>query len=334
MSNFWKEVKAPLFALAPMEDVTDTVFREIVMRVSDPGRLHVIYTEFTNVDGMNHPVGRERVGERLIVNASEKHLLRKLNIKLVAQVWGKDPEIFNKIVKEISDSGEFDGIDINMGCPVRNVVKNGCCSALIGTPKLAQEIMLASKEASSLPVSVKTRIGLGKPVSEEWIGTLAATHPAAIILHGRTQKQQSDGQADWNQIALGARIAKQVDPEISFLGNGDVMSYDEGLEKTSKYGLDGVMIGRGIFSNPWFFANNDLEQRSESERIELLLQHTKLYYETWGGSKNFNILKRFFKIYISGFQDASVLRHQLMQTNKFDELAGVIDQFKNGQFNE
>lgn len=326
MSNFWKESPRPVFALAPMEDVTDTVFREIVMRVSSPDRLHVIYTEFTNVDGMNHPVGRERVGERLIVNDSEVKLLKQLGVKLVAQVWGKNPDIFHKVVKEISADGRFDGIDINMGCPVRNVVKNGCCSALIGTPELAKEIVLATKEATQLPVSVKTRTGLSKPVTEEWMRHLMETSPAAIILHGRVQKQQSDGLADWEQIALGAEIRSQINPEVAFLGNGDVMSYNEGVAKAQKYRLDGVMIGRGIFHNPWFFSE-DQKEKTPEERIALLMQHTDLYVKTWGNKKNFNILKRFFKIYTSNFRGASQLRNDLMQTNNLEEVKDVVAQF-------
>ena len=324
MTNFWTNIKQPVFALAPMEDVTDTVFREIVMRVADPGRLYVLYTEFTNVDGMNHPVGKLRVGERLIVNDSELQLLKKQNIKLVAQVWGKDPEIFHKVVKEISENERFDGIDVNMGCPVRNVVKNGCCSALIGTPELAKEIVLATKEATHLPVSVKTRTGLSKPVTEEWMRHLMETRPAAIILHGRVQKQMSEGEANWEQIALGAKVCKEIDSSVAFLGNGDVMSYSEGLEKVEKYGVDGVMIGRGIFQNPWFFSSNQRE-RTPEEKVNLLLQHVRLYHQTWGETKNFNILKRFFKIYTSGFAGASHLRNELMQTGSLDDVVAVLE---------
>lgn len=333
MTNFWKESPNPVFALAPMEDVTDTVFREMVLCVTDPGRLQVLYTEFTNVDGMNHPVGKLRVGERLIVNDSEKVLLHRLNVKLVAQVWGKDPEIFHKVVNEISATGLFDGIDINMGCPVKNVVKNGCCSALIGMPQLAKEIIQATKESTHLPVSIKTRTGLSKHITEKWISNLMEARPAAIVLHGRTQKQQSDGLADWEQISLGARIRNEIDPQVAFLGNGDVTSYDDGLQKIEQYGLDGVMIGRGIFQNPWFFSN-DQHDRSSNERIDLMLQHTKLYQETWGAEKNFNILKRFFKIYASNFNGASQLRQELMLTNNYDEVLHCVENFRNSYIRE
>jgi len=196
MPNFWRELSKPIFTLAPMEDVTDTSFREVVAGLSDPQYLQVLFTEFTSVDGMNHPKGKIKVAERLFVSESEKSLLKQKNIKLVAQIWGNKPELFHKIAREITDEYEFDGIDINMGCPVKNVVKNGCCSALIDQPALAKEIILAAKEATHLPVSVKTRTGIRLHDTEVWITHLLETKPAAIILHGRTQKQQSDGLAD------------------------------------------------------------------------------------------------------------------------------------------
>ena len=327
MDNFWKDSTSTLFALAPMEDVTDTVFREIVLRQSDPGRLNVLYTEFTNVDGMNHPVGRERVSDRLMVNTTEQQLLEQKGVKLVAQVWGKTPEVFHKIVGEITAGGNFAGIDINMGCPVKKVVKNGCCSALIGNPTLAKEIIFAAKEATHLPVSVKTRIGLSKPVTEQWITQLAETKPAAIILHGRTQKQQSDGLADWDQIALGAQICKTESPDTAFWGNGDVMTYDEGLEKARQFGLNGIMVGRGIFSNPWFFMSDYQRLRSKYERFELLLQHIHLFEKTWTNKKNFNILKRFFKIYLNGFEGASQLRDSLMQIGSANDALKIVQAY-------
>src|SRR5680860_151842 len=169
MSNFWQDFDGSIFSLAPMEDVTDTVFREIVLRTATPGNLNVVFTEFTSVEGMNHPVGRGRVSERLIVTDSERKLLDKLNVKLVAQIWGRNPEIYHNIAKYITENYEFDGLDINMGCPVKKVFKQGACSALIGEPSLAKEIIQATKEGTNLPVSVKTRTGIKQHQTEEWI---------------------------------------------------------------------------------------------------------------------------------------------------------------------
>lgn len=323
ITNFWEVLPKPFFALAPMEDVTDTVFREIVAGLSDPRYLNILYTEFTSVDGMSHPIGKIRVGERLVVNKSERELLKQKNIKLVAQIWGKRPELYYKIAKEITQEFDFDGLDINMGCPVKNIVKNGCCSALIDQPALAKEIILATKEATHLPVSVKTRTGIRSHDTESWISNLLETKPAAIILHGRTQKQQSDGLANWDEIAKGARIRDIFSPETKFLGNGDVKSIEQGIEYASNYGLDGIMIGRGIFHNPWFF-DPTRSTSDKSEKLKQLLLHTRLFEQTWGGLKNINILKRFYKIYTNDFAGAARLRSLLMEAKSYSEVYEII----------
>lgn len=323
MPNFWNELQKPIFALAPMEDVTDTSFREIVAGLANPQCLSILYTEFTSVDGMNHPVGKIRVGERLIVSESEKQLLKLKNIKLIAQIWGRKPELFHKIATELTAEFDFDGLDINMGCPVKNVVKNGCCSALINEPNLAKEIILATKEATHLPVSVKTRTGIKIHDTEAWITHLLETKPAAIILHGRTQKQQSDGLADWDEIAKGARIRDEINPETKFLGNGDVLSIDQGEALCQKYHLDGIMVGRGIFHNPWFFNPQQLEP-SKTEKLQQLLLHTQLFERNWGGKKNLNILNRFYKIYTNDFPGAAKLRADLMNAKSFEEVYRIV----------
>uniref|UniRef100_UPI00321744C1 tRNA dihydrouridine synthase n=1 Tax=uncultured Draconibacterium sp. TaxID=1573823 RepID=UPI00321744C1 len=319
MSNFWQEFKGPAFSLAPMEDVTDTVFREVVMGMATPGKLNVVFTEFTSVEGMNHPVGRERVSERLIVNESERELLKKLGLKLVAQIWGRNPEIYASIAKYITENYDFDGLDINMGCPVKKVFKIGACSALIGEPNLAKEIILSTKEATHLPVSVKTRTGIKEHQTEEWISELLSVEPAAIILHGRTQRMQSEGDASWEEIRKAIQLRNQLKPHIPFHGNGDVYSYERGLKRIEESGVDGIMIGRGIFQNPWFF-NPSKTEISKEERIEKLIQHTRLFEQTWGGIKNFNILKRFYKIYLNSFAGAAKLRADLMEVKDYNEV--------------
>jgi len=319
MNNFWQNIPKPAFSLAPMEDVTDTVFRELVAGMAAPGKLNVVFTEFTSVEGMNHPKGRERVSERLIVNDSERELLKIMDIKLVAQIWGRNPEVYHSIAKYISENYDFDGLDINMGCPVKKVIKTGSCSALIGEPELAKEIILATKEGTHLPVSVKTRTGIKAHQTEEWVSHLLETDPAAIILHGRTQRMQSEGDADWNEIAKAVQVENQIKPEIPLHGNGDVFSYADGLKKVEETGVDGVMIGRGIFQNPWFF-NPEKTEIPMEERIEKLLEHTRLFEQTWDGIKNFNILKRFYKIYLNSFPGAAKMRADLMEVKNYEEV--------------
>ena len=324
MNNFWKKFKSPVFSLAPMEDVTDTVFREIVMGMSMPGKLNVVFTEFTSVEGMNHPVGRERVSERLIVNQSERKLLKDLNIKLVAQIWGRNPEVYSKIARYITNNYQFDGLDINMGCPVKKVIKIGACSALIGEPNLAKEIILATKEPTNLPVSVKTRTGIKEHQTEEWISDLLEVTPAAIILHGRTQRMQSEGEASWDEISKAVKVKNQINPEIPLYGNGDVFSVERAFERIVESGVDGIMIGRGIFQNPWFF-NPQKKEITKQERITKLLEHTRLFETTWATKKNFNILKRFYKIYLNGFEGAAKMRADLMQVKNYNEVYRYFD---------
>ena len=319
MNNFWKHIERPAFSLAPMEDFTDTVFREILAGMATPGKLNVVFTEFTSVEGMNHPKGRERVSERLVVNDSERKLLKKLDIKLVAQIWGRNPEVYHQIAQYITENYDFDGLDINMGCPVKKVIKTGSCSALIGEPALAKEIIQATKEGTNLPVSVKTRTGIKQHQTEEWIAHLLETEPAAIILHGRTQRMQGEGDACWEEIAKAVQIKNQIRPEIPLHGNGDIFSYAEGVKKVEETGVDGVMIGRGIFQNPWFFDPEKSEILME-ERIDKLLEHTHLFEQTWSGVKNFNILKRFYKIYLNSFPGAAKMRADLMEVKNYDEV--------------
>jgi len=313
MTNFWQTINKPILALAPMEDVTDTVFREVIRSVSEVDALHVLFTEFTSTDGLCNEFGRAKVSDRLVVGATESALNHATNTKLVAQIWGSNPTKFYESAKLISQMGHFDGIDINMGCPVKKVVKNKCCSALINYPELAKEIIIATKEATQLPVSVKTRIGFNEIVTEKWVGQLLEVNPAALTIHGRTQKMMSTGLALWDEIAKVVRLRNERESSTVILGNGDVSSYADAQERIIKYGVDGVMVGTGIFKNPWLF--NTLEQEITQEmRFNLLKKHIALYDKTWDNKKNFNILKRYFKIYITGFEGAAEWRDKLMHT--------------------
>lgn len=324
--NYWKTIKTSIGALAPMEDVTDTVFREVVMRLNEPGHLNLLFSEFLSTDGFCHPVGRDKVVHRFRINPDEMDLARKMNVKLVAQIWGTDPEKFYETARFIAEETNFDGIDINMGCPMKNIIKKGACSALINTPDLAREIITAVSEASDLPLSVKTRIGFKSVVTESWISNLLESEIDALIVHGRVQKMMSEGEADWNEIAKAVQLRDNINPGIKLLGNGDVMSVAESDQKVKDFGVDGVMIGRGIFHNPWFY--NPGSEPDMNQRLEALLLHARLYAQTWTGEKPWAILKRFFKIYTNSFKGAAHLRAQLMETNGLDEVERVVESFR------
>jgi tRNA-dihydrouridine synthase len=306
MSNFWQELPKPFTVLAPMDDVTDTVFRQIILGT---GRPDVFFTEFTNADGLVH--GANGIPLRKLTFTPKEH-------PIVAQIWGVDPEKMEVAAKIVKDLG-FDGIDINMGCAVKDIIKRGAGSALIGNYKLSKDIIDAVKRgAGDLPVSVKTRLGRGINIAEEWTTFLLGENLSALTIHARLAKQMSKGEADWEEIGKIVEIRNKIAPETLIIGNGDVKSYSEVLEKRKKYNVDGVMIGRGVFANPWVFTKNQTDHTKE-DYINLLLGHINLFEKTWGEKKNFAVLKKFFKMYIKDFKGANQLRIKLMETNNFEE---------------
>jgi tRNA-dihydrouridine synthase len=315
MKTFWSELPKPFTALAPMEDVTDFVFREIISGIAKPD---VLFTEFTNTDALNSR-GYEHVVNRLKYSENQR--------PIIAQIWGNNPENFLKSSEIIRDL-KFDGIDINMGCPQRKVIKTGSGAALIKNPQLSKEIFLASKQgAGNLPVSIKTRIGYKEPQTEEWISYLLDLKPNALTVHGRTAKEQSNTPANWDEILKAVKIRDIISPETIVIGNGRVSNYPEVLEKKTKYGVNGIMIGIGIFSNPWVFEKIPQEHKTK-EYLNLLLKHSKLFSETWGKDKNFEIMKKFFKMYVSSFHNADNLRQELMRCKNYDEVSEAINLFK------
>jgi nifR3 family TIM-barrel protein len=324
--NFWLTLPNPSFSLAPMEDVTDTVFRELILHISGPGTLHVVFSEFTSTDGLCHEKGKEKVKHRLFISEEEKALLTSQGVKIVGQLWGSDPENFHHAARMVDELSAYDGIDINMGCPVRKIINQGACSALIRNPSLAGEIIHAVKDATRIPVCVKTRLGFHSLETESWIGSLLEHDLAAIIIHGRTQSAESTGPVHWEEIAKAVSLRNRAGKATAIIGNGDVLSLQEGERRAKETGTDGIMIGRGVFHNPWIF-NREQREHSVSEKIALLDTHTRRYTQVWDREKNFEILKRFFKIYASGFHGASHLRMQLMKTSSYEEVADVISSF-------
>ncbi|HZZ99296.1 MAG TPA: tRNA-dihydrouridine synthase [Candidatus Paceibacterota bacterium] len=301
--DFWRQLSAekkPFFVLAPMADVTDMAFRQIVI---DCGRPDVLYTEFVSTDGLCSDKGRPCLLPHLKFQNNER--------PIVAQFFGSKPENFRRCAELAVELG-FDGIDINMGCPDRKVMKQGSGASLVLNPELAQKIVAETKRgAGQLPVSVKTRLGYDKIVTDAWMRTLVDSEPAAILLHGRTAKEMSKVPAHWDEIGKAAAIVREAG--IPFVGNGDVASYQEGIEKAEQYGLDGIMVGRGIFANPWFFNPTiNPTEKTKEERIALMRRHVELFRELWGENKNFDVLKRFFKIYIKDFDGSKELRDKLM----------------------
>ncbi|MBU0707016.1 tRNA-dihydrouridine synthase [Patescibacteria group bacterium] len=314
--NFWSKLKQPIMCLAPMSDVTDSVFRQIIAKYGKPD---VFFTEFVSVAGLCS-VGRNNILEDLRFTKKEK--------PIVAQIWGSRPEQFYKSAKLVKKLG-FDGIDINMGCPDKAVEKQGGGAALIKNPKLALEIIKETKRgAGILPVSVKTRLGHNTNIVGDWTRELLKTELAALIVHARTRKQMSKVPADWLSITKAVKIRNQMKSTMLIIGNGDVGSLDEARQRVKETNADGVMIGRGIFGNPWFFDPNiDIVDISIEKRLTVLIEHAKLFEKTYHKSKSFDIMKKHFKAYASGFSGAKDLRIALMNTGNAQEAKKEIQDF-------
>src|SRR5258706_2580947 len=282
--NFWHKIPKPIIGLSPMDGVTDASFRWIAARHGVPD---ITVTEFTNVDAAIH------APHTLIRDFTYSEIERPI----IAQIYGHTPELFYKAAHVVCELG-FDGLDINMGCPAKNVAASGSGAALIRTPELAREIIRSTRQGiddwvagqtldglglrqklretvkasnlqrsgwatppvrRSIPLSVKTRIGYDQVVIEDWIANLLAENPVAISIHGRTLKQGYKGDADWEAIARAVEIAKPT-PTLT-LGNGDLRDMADVYRRVRQCGVDGVLLGRAAEGNPWIFkAKNQLKQ--------------------------------------------------------------------------
>lgn len=312
--NILQQLPKPFLVLAPMDDVTDTVFRRVVADCAAPD---LYFTEFVNVDGLQSP-GRDKLLKKLQFTAKEQ--------PLVAQIWGKIPDNFRKTADELVAMG-FVGIDLNMGCPEKTVVKNGCCSALINDRDLAAEIIKATQEgaAGRVPVSVKTRLGFSE-VDLSWLEFLLGHNLDMLTIHGRTRKEMSEVPAHWDLIGEVRKLRDKLAPQTLIVGNGDVESYSQAKELAETHKLDGIMIGRGIFHDPFVFApQTPWPTYTKQQRIELYTKHVTLFADTWQNNERRVVtLNRFCKVYINGFDGAKELREQLMAARSTDELLSIL----------
>ncbi len=319
--SFWKTLPKPFFALAPMADVTDAAFRKIIAKYSrhgeEGGGPHVFWTEFVSADGLQSP-GREVLKRDLEYSEEQR--------PIVAQLFTSTPEHMFKSVQLCKELG-FDGVDINMGCPYRSIEKQGAGAAHMKNPARAREVIRAAKEAAGdMPVSVKTRLGYNKNEIETWIPEILAEGVAALTIHGRTRKDLSLVPARWDDIKKVVDLAKQVAPNTLILGNGDVKNLADAKEKAVQSGVDGVMLGRAIFGNPWLFDERN-PKNSVEEKLRVAMEHTKLFMELLGDIKSFAIMKKHYKAYVNGFDGAKELRMQMMDSKTVEEIQGHVDAF-------
>ncbi len=328
-NSFWQKLKKPFFALAPMADVTDCAFREMIAKYGRHseafGGPDVFWTEFVSADGLCSS-GREVLLRDLEFSENER--------PIVAQLFGSNPENMFKAAKLCAEKG-FDGIDINMGCPDKSIEKQGSGAVMIKNPKLAQQIIKAAQEGSGLPVSVKTRIGYNKVEWKEWLPYILETKPAALTVHLRTRKEMSLVPAHWEMMPEIVKFVREKNKELGnemmpIIGNGDALSVAHGRELVEKSGCDGVMLGRAIFGNPWLF--DEYKNKDEiilEEKFRVLLEHTRLFEAKLGDIKSFAIMKKHYKAYVHGFDGAKELRVRLMEKENSDEIEEEIKVFLN-----
>lgn len=339
MKNFWQKLNKPFFVLAPMADVTDIAFREII---AEHGKPDVFWTEFVSADGLVSDKGREHLMIDLAFTEAER--------PIVAQLFTSSPQNMRKAAEIVRELG-FDGLDINMGCPDRTIEKQGAGAALMKNPKLAQEIIYAAKEgAGDMPVSVKTRLGYNKDVLEEWLPMIFETKPAAITVHARTRKDMSKVPARWERVKDAVKIRNSHQGDTLILGNGDVTDIEDAKKKCEETCADGAMLGRAIFGNPWLFSNLACEVHNcqianpqkllfefevsvgcrcltINKKLGVMVEHTKLFEKLLGDKKNFAIMKKHYKAYSNGFDGAKELRMKLMEAENAEEVEELVKEF-------
>ena len=312
---FWENLTnanlgEPFFALAPMNDVTDSVFRQIVAKCAAPD---VFFTEFVSVDSLSS-IGARRMDVKLAYSDVEK--------PLIVQIWGNKPKNYEIQCRELSYRG-YAGIDINMGCPVQKVISKGSCSALIKNRSKAKEIIDATREGISagdrnVALSVKTRIGFDE-IDLTWIEFLLNQNLDCLTVHCRTTKEQSKVPNHFEVLPEIVAMRSAIAPNTKLVLNGDVHTRAQGEELAGEHGVDGIMIGRGIFFDPFVFSQQSpwVDMRT-AQKLELYIEHIDLYERTWQGKKNPDALKRFAKTYVIGFPGAPQVRDNIMGLKNID----------------
>ncbi len=322
--GFWSKLPRPFFVLAPMADVTDAAFRRVI---TDHGKPHVLWTEFVSADGLCSP-GRKVLQRDLEYTEAER--------PIVAQLFSAHPDKMREAAKLAAELG-FDGIDINMGCPDRSIEKQGAGAAMMKNPRTAREVIRAAKEGvkdagKSIPVSVKTRIGYNKNEIATWIPEILSEGIAVLTLHCRTRKEMSLVPARWEHVKEVVDIRNKMGVETLIIGNGEAKDLADARIKAAESGADGVMLGRAIFGNPWLFSELHSKDGKPvvptlEEKLRVLVDHSKLYEKLLGDIKSFAIMKKHFKAYVNGFDNAKELRIKLMEADSADTLEKTVGEF-------
>lgn len=300
--GFWSDLPTPIMVLAPMAGVTDGAFRRIVAKYGKPD---VLVTEFTSTDGLCSE-GRGNLLLDFVYHETER--------PIVAQIFGNTPDHFARTAELLATMG-FDGIDINCGCPDKNVEKQGAGSNLIKNPQTIVELVQACRRgAPQLPVTVKTRLGYYENTITELIKVILEAEPAAITVHWRTRQEMSKVPARWHDAHDAVMTVRDSGLPTRILGNGDVASLEQARRLARETGVDGVMVGRGIYGNPWFFNPKFADAPPHwTDTLKVMMEHTWLFMEIYGQQKHFPVMKKYYKGYVKDFPGAKELRIQVME---------------------
>jgi tRNA-dihydrouridine synthase len=302
----WSQLPKPFWVLGPMEEITDAVFRRLVWELGAP---HVFVTEFVRVEQV--PIKGSLKKIRRLGRVPETP-----GVPLVAQIYGTRPAAFYELAKRLQAEG-WAGIDINMGCPARQVRNSGAGSGLIKTPALAREIFWAVRAgAPQLPVSIKTRLGFERSAVEEWLGFLLELQPDALTVHARTAVQLYGGSADWNQVTKVVELRNRLGISTPIIGNGDLQSVEQGVKLSQQVGCEGLMAARAVVSQPWFWSKRVVGVK---ERLEVAQRHLALFAEYSQGGRNPQLLKKFFLAYLSGTEWFATNREYLVKAQSLHD---------------
>lgn len=297
-----------------MADVTDPAFRRVIAKYGKPD---VMWTEFVSADGL--ALAPEEGRKKLLADLQYTEAERPI----VAQFFTSRPEHMERAAMLAREMG-FDGVDINMGCPDKSIEKQGAGAAMMKDPPRALEVIAAAQQgAGNLPVSVKTRVGFNKIELETWIPALLATNLAALTIHARTRKEMSKVPARWEHVKRAVELRNELAPNTFILGNGDALTLEGAHQKVADTGCDGVMIGKGIFGNPWLWSGH---VPTLDEKLRVLIEHSRLFEELLP-HKSFSIMKKHFKAYVSGFDGAADLRGKMMETASSNEISEIVEDF-------
>jgi nifR3 family TIM-barrel protein len=350
--NFWQQLKKPIIGLSPMDGVSDAAFRFIAAKYGKPD---VIITEFISVDGIMY--GAERIFADFLYHEIERPVIAQLFGNDPALFYGaakvvcelgfdgvdinmgcpartvasrgagaaliRTPELARDIIAE-TKRGVADWVEHGTAGLPPKVLK-----AIAETKKvLAGLDVIFSELREEIPVSVKTRVGFDHEVISEWVPNLLRAEPANISIHGRTLKQMYSGSANWEAIAAAAKLVHAYNAEhgtkITVLGNGDVNAKKDYEEKFKASGVDGVLVGRSGFGNPWIFEQlrGNIAEITLAQKIEVAMEHSRMHEQVKTVAA-FVEMRKHLGWYIKSFPGAARVRSELMQTHSAGQVEAI-----------